>query len=264
MKIGFGVLLLAFSSLAYSVNRMIDDSYLPSGGSGITAMALALIHALPMLGVAAWTRSKLLTVLTGIGMVGVAIAIGGARYAVFDLFFVALGTWGAFRLCAPKGLSAQQRQAIENVLDGPRAIRGESKLTEDEKGLLLEKELLLKVTKLNELNAALEPMNDDQRDAFFESMTEEERETVKDLVKTPEKIMILFPNSNFARAYKKEHQREAEMSERKLRMHAERAAARMNAYNAQHRQEVGENQPVKVVTAIDILSIIQKSASKKL
>lgn len=113
MKIGLGVFLLAFSSLACSVNRMIDDSYLPSGGPGNTAMALALIHALPMLGVAAWTRSKLLTILTGIGMVGVAIAIGGARYAVFDLLFVALGTWGAFRLCVPKVLSTKDRQTVE-------------------------------------------------------------------------------------------------------------------------------------------------------
>ncbi len=94
MKTGLGVLLLSFSPLAYSVNRMIDDSYLPSGGSGNTAMALAIIHALPMLGIAVWTKSKLLTVLTGICMVGVAIVIGSARFAVVDLFFVALGTWG--------------------------------------------------------------------------------------------------------------------------------------------------------------------------
>lgn len=119
MKIGVGVLLLAFSSLAYSVNRMIDDSYLASGGSGSTAMALAMIHALPMLGVAAWTRSKLLTVLTGIGMVGVAIAIGSARYAVFDLFFVVLGTWGAFRLFVPRDLSAKDRRTVENASKEP-------------------------------------------------------------------------------------------------------------------------------------------------
>jgi hypothetical protein len=119
MKTGFGLLLLAFSSLAYSVNRMIDASDLPSGGSGNTAMVLAMIHALPMLVVAAWTRSKLITVLTGIGMVGVAIAIGGARYAVFDLFFVALGTWGAFRFCVPKGLSAKDRPTVENASREP-------------------------------------------------------------------------------------------------------------------------------------------------
>lgn len=121
MKTGLGWLLLAFSSLAYSVNRMIDDGDFPSGGSGSTALGIGMIHALPMLGVAAWTRSKVLTVLTGIGMVGVALAIGGARYAVFDLFFVALGTWGGFRLCVPKGLSAEQRRVIGNVLDGPQA-----------------------------------------------------------------------------------------------------------------------------------------------
>ncbi len=143
-------------------------------------------------------------------------------------------------------------------MDGPQAIRGESKLTEDEKGLLL------KLIKLKELGDALEPLSDDQKDAFFESMTDEEKETLKDLVETPEKIAILAPNSNFAREYKKEAQRKAEKGERKLRMHAERAAARVNAYKAELSQEAGDNPPVKVVTADDILAIIQNPPSKKL
>jgi hypothetical protein len=249
---------------------MIDDSYLPSGGSGYTAMALAIIHALPMLGVAAWTRSKLLIVLTGIGMVGVAIAIGGARYAVIDLFFVALGTWGAFRLCVPKGLSAQQRRVIENVLDGPQAINGESELTENEQ------ELLRKLTKYIELERAFESMGDEQQDAFVETMTCAEIQTLQDLVETAEKVAVLAPNSNFAREYKKETQRKAEEGDRKLQIAAERAAARINAYREQHPDDFGDTSPsrgttahhpggsaVAKITGEEILAILNEPESKK-
>ena len=95
-----GALLLALTQFAYA-GRM-DDSGYPSGGSDSMVLMLGMLHALPMLGLAATTKSKALTTLTAMGMAVVAFTVGGARYAYLDLIFVALGTWGALRLCTNK------------------------------------------------------------------------------------------------------------------------------------------------------------------
>ena len=96
MKTALGVLFFGLSQFAYS-GRM-DDSGYPAGGSGSAALTIGLLHALPMLVVAMTTKSKMLTILTAIGMMVLAVAIGGARYAILDILFVALGTWGALKI----------------------------------------------------------------------------------------------------------------------------------------------------------------------
>lgn len=75
------------------------ESYDVGAGSPLSATTFyGLLHAAPILAVAVWTKSRFATVLTAGGMVFVALAIGGARYAILDLLFVGGGTWLAWVL----------------------------------------------------------------------------------------------------------------------------------------------------------------------
>ncbi|MCL2076273.1 MAG: hypothetical protein FWH15_07525 [Betaproteobacteria bacterium] len=66
------------------------------GGIGLVALFIGALHALPVVAVAAWSKSKALTVIVAAIMVGIGVATGNIAYLVLDLVGVALGAWIGF------------------------------------------------------------------------------------------------------------------------------------------------------------------------
>lgn len=96
-------LLLLFSRLAFADARNWDShGYSPdfsnAGGTGIIVLFLGALHALPILLVAMKTKNKTLTWLTACGMAFIGLVLGGAAFALVDLFFVGIGLWAALAL----------------------------------------------------------------------------------------------------------------------------------------------------------------------
>lgn len=69
-----------------------------SGGLSLAVLFFGLLHAIPVLIIAAHTRSKILTLLAAAGSAIFAVKVGGSAYAAVDLIFVGIGTYLAFKL----------------------------------------------------------------------------------------------------------------------------------------------------------------------